>query len=33
MLLRALGNAEDGVPSAFLKGKQNGVGFKLFVIH
>jgi hypothetical protein len=24
-ILRALGNAEDGVASAFLKGKQNGI--------
>ena len=31
-LLRALGNAGDGVPSAFPKGKQNGVIFELFVI-
>jgi hypothetical protein len=31
-LLRALGNAEDGVSSAFPQGKQNGVFFdKLYV--
>ncbi len=28
-LLRALGNAEDGVSSAFPKGKQNGGGFDI----
>ena len=31
-LLRALGNAEDGVSSAFPKGKQNGVVFRLILI-
>ena len=31
-LLRALGNAEDAAPSAFPKGKQNGVVFRLEAI-
>ena len=31
-LLRALDNEEDGVSSAFLKGKQNGIFYK-FISH
>jgi len=34
MLLRTLGNAEDGVASAFPKGKQNGILLKdLYLIY
>jgi len=31
MLPRALGNAKDGVPSAFPTGKQNGDFFKIHI--
>ena len=32
-LLRALGNAEDGVSSPFPQGKQTGVVFWQFIFH
>jgi len=30
-LLRSLDNEKDGVSSAFLKGKQNGILFKFYI--
>jgi hypothetical protein len=32
-LLRALDKEEDGVSSAFLTGKQNGIFFEKFITH